>query len=110
MDREKRIRKFILYAVLFTAIMGLTFWNIFRGQDFHGMLAAIGEMSGWYLLAAVLLAVSFVSMEGCMIWYLLRGIGEKKSLLRCFSYSFTGFFFSGITPSASGDSPCSCII
>lgn len=105
MDQKKRIRKFILYAILFIAIMGLTFWNVFRGQDFHGMLAAMGEMSGWYLLAAVFLAVSFVAMEGIMIWYLLRGIGEKQSLFRCFSYSFTGFFFSGITPSASGGQP-----
>lgn len=105
MNQKKRIRKFILYAILFIAIMGLTFWNVFRGQDFHGMLAAMGEMSGWYLLAAVFLAVSFVAMEGIMIWYLLRGIGEKQSLFRCFSYSFTGFFFSGITPSASGGQP-----
>lgn len=102
---KKRIRKFLLYAALFAVIMGLTFWNVFRGQDFKGMLSAIGEMSGWYVIAAVLLAVSFVAGEGCMIWYLLRGIGERKSLFRCLSYSFTGFFFSGITPSASGGQP-----
>lgn len=100
-----RIRKFILYAALFIAIMGLTFWNVFRGQDFQGMLNAVGEMSGWYLIGAVFLAVSFVAGEGCMIWYLLRGIGEQKSFFRCLSYSFTGFFFSGITPSASGGQP-----
>ena len=102
---ENRIRKFILYAALFLIIMGLTFWNVFRGQDFEGMMSAIGEMSGWYLLAAVALAVLFVAGEGIMIWYLLRGIGESQSLFRCLSYSYTGFFFSGITPSASGGQP-----
>ena len=102
---KKRIHKFILYAALFIAIMGLTFWNVFRGQDFEGMMHAVGEMSGWYVIAAVILAVSFVSGEGIMIWYLLKGIGEGKSLFRCLSYSFTGFFFSGITPSASGGQP-----
>lgn len=102
---ENRIRKFILYAALFLVIMGLTFWNVFRGQDFEGMMKAIGEMSGWYLLGAVALAVLFVAGEGSMIWYLLRGIGERQSLFRCLSYSFTGFFFSGITPSASGGQP-----
>ena len=40
-----------------------------------------------------------------MIWYLLRGIGERTGLLRCISYSFIGFFFSGITPSATGGQP-----
>lgn len=102
---ENRIRKFILYAALFLVIMGLTFWYVFRGQDFEGMLSAIGEMSGWYLLGAVILAVLFVAGEGIMIWYLLRGIGARQSLFRCLSYSFTGFFFSGITPSASGGQP-----
>lgn len=102
---KKRIRKFILYAALFIGIMALTFWNVFRGQDFKGMLKAIGEMSGWYVVAAIILAVSFVAGEGAMIWYLLRGIGEGKSFFRCLSYSFTGFFFSGITPSASGGQP-----
>lgn len=102
---KKRVYKFILYAALFIAIMLLTFWNVFRGQDFNKMLSAIGEMSGWYLIAAVFLAVGFVSWEGIMIWYLLRGIGEGKSLMSCLSYSFTGFFFSGITPSASGGQP-----
>lgn len=104
MDKKKFYR-FLLYAVLFIAIMLLTFWNVFRGQDFRGMLGAISEMSGWYLIAAVFLAVCFVSWEGIMIWYVLRGIGEGKSVLRCLSYSFTGFFFSGITPSASGGQP-----
>lgn len=102
---KKRIRKFVLYAVLFITIMGLTFWNVFRGQDFEGMMRAVGEMSGWYVIAAVSLAILFVTGEGIMIWYLLRGIGEGKSLFRCLSYSFTGFFFSGITPSASGGQP-----
>ncbi|MDE5588521.1 MAG: flippase-like domain-containing protein [Acetatifactor sp.] len=102
---KKRIRKFILYAVLFVAIMGLTFWNVFRGQDFEAMLRAVAQMSGWYVIVSVFLAVMFVAGEGIMIWYLLRGIGEGKSLFRCLSYSFTGFFFSGITPSASGGQP-----
>lgn len=102
---KMRIRKFILYAALFFAIMALTFWNVFRGQDFKGMLEAVGEMSGWCVVTAVFLAVSFVAGEGIMIWYMLRGIGEGKSLFRCLSYSFTGFFFSGITPSASGGQP-----
>lgn len=102
---KNRIRKFLLYAALFIAIMALTFWNVFRGQDFEAMLRAVGQMSGWYVIAAVFLAVMFVAGEGCMIWYLLKGIGEGKSLFRCLSYSFTGFFFSGITPSASGGQP-----
>lgn len=40
-----------------------------------------------------------------MIRYLLKGIGEKAGLLSCIACSFIGFFFSGITPSATGGQP-----
>lgn len=68
-------------------------------------VASIQKLSIQAMLAAVLLAVFFVAGEGTMIWYLLRGIGETTGLLRCISYSFIGFFFSGITPSATGGQP-----
>lgn len=102
---EKDIRKLLIHSGIFIVIMLLTFWSVFRGQDFAQMAGAIGQMEEHYLVASVLLAISFVAAEGCMIWYLLRGIGEQTTMLRCISYSFIGFFFSGITPSATGGQP-----
>lgn len=95
----------LVNAAVFAAIMVLTFWSVFKGQDLAKTADAVRQMSGSALSAAVFLAVFFVSGEGFMIWYLLRGIGERTTLLRCISYSFIGFFFSGITPSATGGQP-----
>lgn len=69
------------------------------------MTVSIQRLSVQSMAMAVLLAVLFVAGEGCMIWYLLKGIGERAGLLRCISCSFIGFFFSGITPSATGGQP-----
>ena len=102
---QKGMRRLIVNAVIFAVVMALTFWSVFRGQDFTKIVAAVRQMSGTHMAAAVFLAVFFVAGEGCMIWYLLRGIGEQPTLLRCMSYSFIGFFFSGITPSATGGQP-----
>lgn len=102
---KKSVRKLAVNAGIFAVIMALTFWSIFRNQNFAEIAAAVRQMSGEYLAAAVFLAVFFVAGEGCMIWYLLRGIGERTTLPRCISYSFIGFFFSGITPSATGGQP-----
>lgn len=102
---QKEMRRMIVNAVIFAVVMALTFWSVFRGQDFTKIMAAVRQMSGTHMAAAVFLAVFFVAGEGCMIWYLLRGIGEQPTLLRCVSYSFIGFFFSGITPSATGGQP-----
>ena len=102
---KKKIRELVVNAGIFAVIMGLTFRSVFRGQDIAEIVGAIRQMSGVYLAASAFLAVFFVAGEGCMIWYLLRGIGERTTLPRCVSYSFIGFFFSGITPSATGGQP-----
>lgn len=102
---EKATRKFFVHIVIFVVVMLLTFWFVFRNQDISRTVAAVQKMSGEYLAAAFVLAVLFVSAEGCMIWYLLKGIGERTRFFRCISYSFIGFFFSGLTPSATGGQP-----
>lgn len=103
MNQKKR--KWVLNLLIFAAVMGLTVWSVFKDQDFAATAEALQRMSGPYLALSVALAVLFVAGEGTMIWYLLRGIGERTTLPRCVSYSFIGFLFSGITPSATGGQP-----
>lgn len=102
---ENGIRRFLINIAVFTAVMILTFWFVFRNQDISQTADAVRKMPGAYLAAAFLLAVLFVSAEGVMIWYLLKGVGERAGMFRCIAYSFIGFFFSGLTPSATGGQP-----
>lgn len=102
---KKRRQKWGLHICTFVSIMALTFWSAFRNQNFMEMMVSIQTLSMQSMAMAVLLAMLFVAGEGCMIWYLLKGIGERIGLFRCISYSFIGFFFSGITPSATGGQP-----
>lgn len=104
-------KKRALQITLFLAIMLLTFYALFSGRDLAEIARAVGRMSPVCLLGAVALAVFFVCAEGYMIWYLLRSMKAQKkgksasSLFRCIQYSFIGFFYSGITPSATGGQP-----
>ena len=75
---KKKVHELIVNVGIFAAVMALTFWSVFRGQDFAEIAGAVGQMSGVYLFAAVFLAVFFVAGEGCMIWYLLR---DRKSVV-----------------------------
>lgn len=99
------LRSRILQVMLFLVIMLLTFYAVLHRQDPGQIFEALKQMSPFYLFMAILVALFFVSAEGCMIWYLLRALGGKSSLFRCISYSFIGFFYSGITPSATGGQP-----
>lgn len=85
--------------------MGLSFYTVFHGQDMGEVADALHRLSPWALCAAILTALFFVSAEGMMIWYLLRSLSGGTTLRRCIAYSFIGFFYSGITPSATGGQP-----
>lgn len=102
----------LFYVIFFLAVMFLTFHLIFKNTELDDVYEALDLMRPEYLLAAALDAVLFVALEGIMIWYLLSALhreyrlpGKGTGLLRCISYSFIGFFYSGITPSATGGQP-----
>lgn len=100
-DRKKRIVELLFFAV----IMLFTFAAVFHGQNPVQIFAAVCRMKLSAMAAAIVLALLFVSLEGTMIWYLLSGLNGKSGLLQCIQYSFIGFFYSGITPSATGGQP-----
>ena len=89
---------FILLAVL-------AFYAVFHDHDAGMILAALKHMRLPYLLFAAAAALVFTMMEGVMIWYLLRGLQGKAVFTDCIRYSFVGFLYSGITPSATGGQP-----
>lgn len=105
------VKKRVLQIAVFLLIMILTFYTLFSGRDLEEIGRALCSMSPIYLIPAVGLAVFFVCAEGGLIWYLLRSMKAQKkghrasSLIRCIQYSFIGFFYSGITPSATGGQP-----
>ncbi len=98
-------RKNILSGCLFVALMLLTFYTVFHGNDIGYIYRTARELDPVYLLAAIATGIFFVSAEGMMIWYLLRALNCKASLPGCIRISFIGFFYSGITPSATGGQP-----
>lgn len=101
MNKKKALMNTAVLAVCF----GLTMYYVFRGQDLAQLLDYIKEADVRYWIPAVGLVVAFVLSESVIIWYLMRSLGRKADLNHCFLYSFVGFFFSLITPSASGGQP-----
>lgn len=92
-------------ALFFLCVMGLTFYAVLHGQDPAQIGRALAHMSFMPLCAAACCGLFFVCAEGFMIWYLLKGMGARSGLASCIGYSFVGFFYSGITPSATGGQP-----
>lgn len=97
--------KYVLNIGFIVLICWLTFRLLFSGQEFSSILDDLHNADPKWLAVGLLCAFMFVAGESSIIYYMLRVLGQKTKFFRCLKYSFVGFFFSYITPSASGGQP-----
>jgi len=95
----------ILNLLFLASVFGLTLYYVFHGEDMDALVRYLGQSNAWYWLAGVVLVVFFILGESVIIYYMMRSVGQPAILTHCFLYSFVGFFFSAITPSATGGQP-----
>ena len=99
-------RKKALFNVSFLLVVfGLTVYGVFHGEDLGAMAEAIRSSQIKWLIPGVCLVVFFIWGESIIIWYMMRSFGIRLKKRICFLFSSVGFFFSCITPSASGGQP-----
>ena len=99
-------KKKALFNVSFLLVVfGLTVYGVFHGEDIGAMAEAIRSSQIKWLIPGVCLVVFFIWGESIIIWYMMRSFGIRLKKRICFLFSSVGFFFSCITPSASGGQP-----
>ena len=99
---SKATRKRVFGAVFFFAVLGLTFWYVFRDENLTKVAGYLKDADIRYVIPAVGAVIAFILGESVVICYLLRRLGTKTKFSHCCLFSFVGFFYSAITPSASG--------
>lgn len=99
------VRKYVGSILFLCLLIGITIYVLVENNDMRAVAGAMARAEHIWILAGIVTALFFVAAEGSIICYLLRAIGQKMPLLKCISWSFIGFFFSGITPSATGGQP-----
>ena len=100
-SKKKTIWNLIFMAVIFT----LTMYFIFRGKDVSAILETAREADLRYLLIGIVCVIIFILGESTIIYYMMRTLGATVKKTHCALYSFVGFFYSCITPSATGGQP-----
>lgn len=98
-------KKRLFSAVFFIGIFVLTFWYVFHDENLNQVLYFLGSAQWRYVVPAVFFVIAFILGESVVIYYLLHKLGTHARFFHCALYSFTGFFYSAITPSASGGQP-----
>lgn len=101
----KKYKKILIDAILFFVIIGLTLYGVFHGEDLSGLKDAVKKSNILWLIPAVPLVLFFIAGESIVIWHMLDCYGIYVKERFCFLFSAVGFFFSCVTPSATGGQP-----
>lgn len=101
----KSRKKIIFNGVFLAVVFALTIYGVFHGEDLSSMMDAIHRADKRWLLPGIALVAFFIWGESIIIWYMMRSSGIQLKKRTCFLFSSVGFFFSCITPSASGGQP-----
>lgn len=94
------------------AVFALLAWTVYTilSEQTPGQLAAALLSADWrVLLLGVPLMALFLCCEAAATHTILRSLGCPQPFRRCAYYSCTGFFFSTITPSATGGQPAQVV-
>ena len=101
----KSRKKIIFNGVFLAVVFALTIYGVFHGEDLSSKMDAIHRADKRWLIPGIALVAFFIWGESIIIWYMMRSSGIQLKKRTCFLFSSVGFFFSCITPSASGGQP-----
>ena len=102
MEKSKKMIKNLL---LFILLIALTFYIILKDQDVGNIFNIIKTVDLKFVLIAIIFMAVYLILESVNLGRTLKALGEKSNIFKNFKYALIGFFFSAITPAASGGQP-----
>lgn len=95
----------IFGLVFILVLMAGSFIYVFKDQSISEIISAVLKVNPMFIISSIILMSFYVVCEGINIWIVMKELDKKTSFIKCIGYGFVGFYFSGITPSASGGQP-----
>ena len=97
--------KMIRNILFFVGLIVLTYWLIFKDQDMNELVEIIKSSDKLYIYLGIIVMFFSYCMESLNIKSLLKVFGDKISFTSALKFTWIGFFFSSITPAATGGQP-----
>ena len=92
-------------SIFFIALISVTFFILFKDSSVSNILISLKSVNLFYIFIGIICMFIFIICEGINIRRMLKIFSYDISVFQGLKYSFVGFFFSSITPSASGGQP-----
>lgn len=104
-ENKNNIGKILKNSAFFVLMFILTYYFIFRKIDRKGLHVALSNTNFWFILVAAIVASGNILFEAVNLYRNLKLLGEDVTVLKAIKYAIVGFFFSAITPAATGGQP-----
>lgn len=99
-------KKTYIWNILFMlALLGASFYVLLKDQDLPAIAEELQRADKGQISLAMLAAIFYLVFQSISLVVILRSLGMQIKLLPSMRYSFIGFLFNAITPSASGGQP-----
>ena len=103
--RKKINLKMCRNVILFLALIIFTYFMIFKDQDMNEIIEIIKRANTKYILLGIFFMFMYFFMESYNIKKILSIFGNKINIFKALKFTFIGYFFSSITPAATGGQP-----
>ena len=98
-------KKYIKNIIIFIVLIVITFFFVFKNYDLNSTIAILKSSNLLYIIIGIIVMFFYFVLETINIRSVLHALGKKTKMKTCLKYPLIGFFFSGITPAASGGQP-----
>lgn len=101
----KKKTKLLTNFLVFILLIILTFYVLLKDQSILEIFDIMKSVKIEFVLIGILCMAFYTICEAINISRTLKALGEKSTFLKNIKYALIGFFFSAITPIASGGQP-----
>ncbi|WP_053984478.1 lysylphosphatidylglycerol synthase transmembrane domain-containing protein [Niameybacter massiliensis] len=105
MNKQSKCKQILKGGVVFICVLALTWFILLRNENIAELLNIIRRVKIPYIFIALACMGLFVLGEAWNIKRCLGIFGYHKNIFQTIKYALVGFFFSSITPSATGGQP-----
>lgn len=101
----ERTKKMLRNLIIFILLIILTFYIILKDQDISGIFNILASVKKEFIIIGISCMCFYIICEAINIGRTLKALNEKSTFFKNVKYALIGFFFSSITPAASGGQP-----
>ena len=101
----KKQTKIVMNFSVFILLIVLTLYVLLKDQNLLEVFDIIKSAKIEFVLLGIMCVAIYVVCESINISRTLKALGEKSTFAHNIKYALIGFFFSAITPAASGGQP-----